>query len=325
MDNRNENGVSVRVMGDFLTVTMRDLRARGPRPMVPYITTRGSNIPFSMPPTFQETYSGIMLPASDIVPSSIFAESCPACDAIAMDIMDPDYAPSYPKGWLLVACRRHAVVLESNSDRQAFVGGVLETRNTATMRYNSRVAEKKAAAAAIESSSSTCTSTHPIPSAPPPSPNTSGTSTPTTLSSAEKDPCPICVEDKPNLVLDCGHSFCKPCLTTWQQNCSDQKLIVWINSTPDILANYPILEANIKSRFTCPMCRTYLQYTKQSRRKRKMHNRMSRGEDWTEGSARVRRGGAGGRALRERRRLEREDAEDICDEATFRMPVVFRT
>jgi hypothetical protein len=321
MDNRNEDGVSVRVTGDFLTVAMRDLRARGPRPLVPYITTRGSNIPFSMPPTFQETYPDIMLPASDTVPSSIFAESCPACDEIAMDIMDPDSAPSYPKGWVLVACRRHAVVSESNSERQHFVGGVLERRNTAAMRYLSRVAEKKAAAtAAIESSSSTCSSTLPVPSAPSSSPNT----TRTALSSVEKDPCPICVEENPNLVLDCGHSFCKPCLTTWQQNCSDQKLIVWVNSTLNIRSDYPILEANIKSRFTCPMCRTYLQYTKQSRRKRKMHNRMSRGEGWTEGSARTRRGGAGGRALRERRRLEREEAEDICDEATFRMPVVYR-
>jgi hypothetical protein len=279
-----------------------------------------------MPPTFQETYSSIMLPATNTIPSSIFAESYPACDAIAMDIMDPDHAPSYPKGWVLVACRRHAVVSESNSDRQQFVGGVLETRNTAAMRYLSRVAKKKAAAAtaAIESSSSTCTSTHPVPSAPPSSPNTSGTSTPTTTSCAEKVPCPICVEDKPDLVLDCGHSFCKPCLVTWQQNCSDQKLIVWVNSTPNVRSDYPILEANIKSRFTCPMCRTYLQYTKQSRRKRKMHNKMSRGEAWTEGSARVRRGCAGGRALRKRRRLEREEADDICDEATFRMLGVYR-
>jgi hypothetical protein len=38
----------------------------------------------------------------------------------------------------------------------------------------------------------------------------------------------------------------------------------------------------------------------------------------------VRRGGVGGRTSRARRRMEMEEAEDICDEATFRMPVVYR-
>jgi hypothetical protein len=54
-----------------------------------------------------------------------------------------------------------------------------------------------------------------------------------------------------------------------------------------------------------------------------MHNRMRRGEHW-ERSARTRRGGVGGRARRERERMERENAEDLCDEASFRMPVVYR-
>jgi hypothetical protein len=32
----------------------------------------------------------------------------------------------------------------------------------------------------------------------------------------------------------------------------------------------------------------------------------------------------GGRPSRERRRREREEAEDLCDEAAFRMPDVYR-
>jgi hypothetical protein len=261
------------------------------------------------------------------VPSTVFAESCPACDEIAMDNLDSSFVPRYPQGWTLVACRRHAPALKADVDhRHVFVGGIPEAKSASATRYDSRAAEKKAATAAIESSSSTCTNTHSAPSAPSPSPDSNGTVTPTTTTCAEKDPCPICVEEKPNLTLDCGHSFCNPCLTTWQQNFTDEKLDNWLQSSNILLQSYPILQANIKSRFTCPMCRTYLQHTKQSRRKRKMHNAMIRGEDWTEGSARTRRGGAGGNALIERTRQEQdEDAMDICDEAPSRMPVVYRT
>jgi hypothetical protein len=361
MDNTNEYGVSTRITDDFATTIVRNsLAVRRPRHMTtPLIhpdtgaTSRIYNIPSELDTTYADSIFGMsannddytveeILESRYTVPSSVFAESCPACDEMAMDFIDPSFAPRYPKGWELVACRRHAGALKSSADeRQVLVGGVPETRKNCAMRYYARrmtqevekAAEKRAAAAAVESSSSTCTDTPSAvesistrahtPSAPPSSPDISGTTTPTTTT-AETDPCPICVEDKPNLTLDCGHSFCNPCLTTWQQGFSDEKLIAWVNSSSLILRCYPILSANLKSRFTCPMCRTYLQHTQQSRRKRKMHNQMLRGEDWTENSARVRRGGVGGRTSRARRRMEMEEAEDICDEATFRMPVVYR-
>jgi hypothetical protein len=348
MDNTNEYGVSTRITDDFATTIVRNsLAVRRPRHLTTPlnhlntgVTSRIYNMPSELDTTYADSIFGMsannddytveeILESRYTVPSSVFAESCPACDEMAMDFIDPSFAPRYPKGWELVACRRHAGALKSSvDDRQVLVGGVPEARKNCAMRYYARrmtqevekAAEKRAAAAAVESSSSTCTDT---PSAPPSSPNISGTTTPTTTA-AETDPCPICVEDKPNLTLDCGHSFCNPCLTTWQQGFSDEKLIAWVNSSSLILRCYPILSANLKSRFTCPMCRTYLQHTQQSRRKRKMHNKILRGEDWTETSARVRRGGVGGRASRARRRIEMEEAEDLCDEAAFRMPVVYR-
>jgi hypothetical protein len=356
MDNTNEYGVSTRITDDFVTTIVRNsLAVRRPRhlttPLIhpdTGVTSRIYNMPSELDTVYADSIFGMsannddatveeILESRYTVPSSVFAESCPTCDEMAMDFIDPSFAPRYPKSWELVACRRHAGALKSSvDDRQVLVGGVPEARKNSAMRYYSRrmtqemekAAEKRAAAAAVESSTSgntpseTSTCAH-IPSAPPPSPNISGKTTPTTTA-AETDPCPICVEDKPNLTLDCGHSFCNPCLTTWQQGFSDEKLIAWVNSSSLILRCYPILSANLKSRFTCPMCRTYLQHTRQSRRKRKMHNQMLRGEDWTGNSARVRRGGVGGRASRARRRIEMEEAEDICDEAAFRMPVVYR-
>jgi hypothetical protein len=320
------------------------------------------------------------------VPASVFAKSCPTCDEIAMEIMDPYFTARYPKGWSLVACRKHASALKSDKTaRDVFIGGVPESRAHSAIRYYSRRATQEAEKAAAKQDamvdaaldllstellvtsdplsappstptseitllapvpSSTPTSTPYTLSAPaPPSTPTSDntlfppTSTPYTLlvpstpeaiatppptTTAEKDPCPICVEGTPDLTLDCGHHFCNPCLTHWQQGFSDEKLSTWVSSSAILRMCFPILEANLKSRFTCPMCRTYLQHTKQSRRKRKMHNRMSRGEHWEQGGARTRRGGVGARARRERERMEREEAEDLCDEAAFRMPVVYR-
>lgn len=69
---------------------------------------------------------------------------------------------------------------------------------------------------------------------------------------------------------------------------------------PTLPTLYPILNAHVKSRFTCPMCRTYLQHTKQSRRAKKLHNKRSRGEELNL-SARGRRGGQG---RRKRQRAE---------------------
>jgi hypothetical protein len=358
MNNTNEYGVSTRVTDDFVTTIVRNpLAVRRPARLTTPgeyldmgVTSRIYNMPSELDTTYADSIFGMsanndestveeILESRYTVPSSVFAESCPACDEMAMDFIDPSFAPRYPKGWELVACRRHAGALKSSvDDRQVLVGGVPEARKNCAMRYYSRrmtqeMEKAAAAAAAVELASLTCTDTSSAveststcahtPSAPPSSPNISGTTTPTTTT-AETDPCPICVEDKPNLTLDCGHSFCNPCLTTWQQGFSDEKLITWVNSSSLILRCYPILSANLKSRFTCPMCRTYLQHTRQSRRKRKMHNQMLRGEDWTESSARVRRGGVGGRASRARRRLEMEEAEDFCDEAAFRMPVLYR-
>ena len=71
-----------------------------------------------------------------------------------------------------------------------------------------------------------------------------------------------------------------------------------------------------------------MQYTHQSRRKRKLRNKVIRGEDLEEGeveSARLRRGGREGRKRRARMERERHrEAADGCQEAPASMPVVQR-
>jgi hypothetical protein len=351
-NNTNETNVSTRVTDDFVTTIVRNLATTRRQPPSSLLTNRGghqiltnyaldSNFPtasaqqeaaytsslrrMSYTYTRVDDFVGEIPEGRYTVPSSVFAESCVVCDEQAMDVVDPSFVPRYPKGWELVACRRHAGALKSTvDDGEVFVGGVAEARKSSALRYYTRrnylEAEKKAA-----EKKATATTDSTSPTTPPPSPNTSCSSTSSSHAAARKDPCPICVEDQPTLTLDCTHSFCVPCLTTWQQNYLDTHLSTWLHTTPLILHCYPILSAHLKSRFTCPMCRKHLQYTHQSRRKRKMQNKRARGEeDWMQGSARTRRGGVGGRPSRERRRREREEAEDLCDEAAFRMPDVYR-
>ncbi|KEQ59216.1 uncharacterized protein M437DRAFT_78354 [Aureobasidium melanogenum CBS 110374] len=207
------------------------------------------------------------------IPSHIFAESCPMCDEIALDEGErrEGFVARYPRGWVLVACKRHVDVLRTTNE---------------------------------------------VPEAPP-----SNTITiPTTASATAQDPCPICISNPPHLHLDCNHAFCTPCLTNWQTASLDTSLSSWLTSTPLLLPQYPILAATLKSRFTCPMCRTNLQFTKQSRRKKKMRNQRARGEELTGGiGARSRRGG-------QRNRRRRGGREVPCVEAppSESMPVVER-
>jgi hypothetical protein len=372
MDNGNGDAtlgatddVSLGTMNDFVTVSINNTGTHLRIGQIGSIEGSITNMPSSISyntrhevpvDTLAQAFEG-----NYPVPSTVFAESCPTCDEIAMEIMDPYFTARYPKGWSLVACRKHASALKSDKTaRDVFIGGVPESRAHSALRYYSRRAAQKAGKVAekpgamfdaamdllsmellytsdpLSAPPSTPTHNPYTPSAPalpstptpedtlsaPPSASEAITTPPPTTT-AEKDPSPICVEGTPDLTLDCGHHFCTPCLTHWQQGFSDEKLSTWVSSSAILRMCFPILEANLKSRFTCPMCRTYAQHTKQSRRKRKMHNRMSRGEGW-EQSARTRRGGVGGRARRERERMEREDAEDLCDEASFRMPVVYR-
>lgn len=274
------------------------------------------------------------------VPSNVFAKSCPTCDEIAMEKTDTDFVPRYPVGWELVACRRHAAALKTSQSGKEFrVGGVPEARSKAARRYYcqrrialdaEKTAEKNIATATAAAATTTTETAAPAtttPSAQVSSPNTSLTPPPPDTTTAEKDPCPICVEGTPNLTLDCTHSFCTPCLTTWQQNSTDSKLSSWVQNNEVIQRCYPILVANLKSRFTCPMCRTWLQYTHQSRRKRKLRNKVMRGEEIEEGeveSARLRRGGREGRKRRARMERERHREGDVCQEAPASMPVVQR-
>lgn len=353
MDDGNEDNVTLGAANESGQYSNADISNRLHLSLVRTVYTSGIDIT----PSTAETLFGIaasevqasMRQASDLhrrlcdqvlqshfkVPANVFAKSCPTCDEMATEKMDPEFVPRYPKGWELVACRRHASALKTSSpnSKDFLVGGVAEARTKAATRYYSarrstlhadKAAEKKAAAAAAAAAAET--------GAPSPTPNTPSTSPPPT--SAEKDPCPICVEGTPNLTLDCSHSFCTPCLTTWQQNFSDQKLTAWVQSSDTIQRCYPILAANLKSRFTCPMCRTWLQYTHQSRRKRKLQNRVMRGEEIAEGevgSARSRRGGREGRKRRAKMarmsrmaRAEREEAGDGCPDAPAGMPVVQR-
>lgn len=264
------------------------------------------------------------------VPANMFAESCPSCDEIAVENVEEGFVARYPRGWLLVACKRHAQMLKaSGNGKHICVGGQPELRSKAAYRFQERelkpkeqkAAEKRAATVAISPSAGDKT-----PSTPPSTPASSSTTTPT--NPAQKDPCPICVDSIPNLRLDCNHSFCKPCLTHWQQNFTDQPLSDWITSTPGVRVQYPILAANLKSRFTCPMCRTYLQFTKQSRRKKKTRNQLARGEEVGVPSARSRRGGQRRRRPRVGDGLRSEGtnalAENACVIAPDSMPVVAR-
>lgn len=36
-----------------------------------------------------------------------------------------------------------------------------------------------------------------------------------TKNSEEETECPICLDRRPDLVLDCSHAFCTPCIEQW--------------------------------------------------------------------------------------------------------------
>lgn len=272
------------------------------------------------------------------VPSTIFAESCPVCDEVASESVDPEFVAKYPKGWVLVTCKRHSDLLKTNNldtRKLVWVGGNVESTAKAAERYEQRKELKamdKATAAVVVAAENGISTT------PRPSPSIPSTSPPTNLQPKTKqnqkptDPCPVCVENTPNLTLDCGHKFCIPCLNNWQATCHDTNLSEWMKTNPGVRIQYPILQAHLKSRFTCPMCRAQSQFTKQSRRKKKkLLSRLGRGEEEGAGvAARSRRGG------QRRSRARRQGAgvltshwvapwmrENACDAADS-MPVVQR-
>ncbi|KAH0334577.1 hypothetical protein KCU74_g2873, partial [Aureobasidium melanogenum] len=234
------------------------------------------------------------------VPESVFAESCPVCDEIAMESIEEGFIARYPRGWVLVACQRHVEVLRTSSGgTHVCVGGQLELRSKAAYRFQERelkrseekAVEKRAAAAntaAAAAAAATSAVADKVPETPPSTPTSSTAPTPT-----PQDPCPICLATPPTLLLSCTHTFCTPCLTHWQTTSLDTALSTWLSSCRLLLSKYPILSATLKSRFTCPMCRANLQFTKQSRRKKKIGNKISRGENvgGVMAAARSRRGG----------------------------------
>ncbi|KAG9909765.1 hypothetical protein KCU98_g2717, partial [Aureobasidium melanogenum] len=90
------------------------------------------------------------------VPESVFAESCPVCDEMAMESIEEGFIARYPRGWVLVACQRHVGVLRTSSGgTHVCVGGQLELRSKAALRLQERelkrseekAVEKRAAAA----------------------------------------------------------------------------------------------------------------------------------------------------------------------------------
>ncbi|KAI5246441.1 hypothetical protein E4T42_06371 [Aureobasidium subglaciale] len=238
------------------------------------------------------------------VPEDVFAESCPTCDEIAADtglvVGDGD---EYPAGWKLIACRRHAQVLKDQNDDARYVGFEAEVGRQAAERYYQRLREqkdKKKAEAKAEAQAGS------IPE-----------KTPTTTTSTSTDEiCPICVDAKAKLTIDCGHSFCAHCITEWQQNYTDEKLADWLDDCPEVLEEYRILKAHLKSRYTCPMCRTYLQHTKLSRREKRAWNDMVKGLPPLV-SARSRRGGQNRRRARA--------GEGLRSEAPSGMPLIRRS
>lgn len=251
------------------------------------------------------------------VPDSIFAESCPLCDEIALESTEQGFVARYPRGWVLVACKRHVDVLRtSEGGSHVVVGEQGELRSKAAYRFREREVKRREKKA-VEERAGTATSSavaDEIPETPPSTPpsgntpipqtepasNTTPTppSPPPTIQKATTDPCPICLSTPPTLSLSCTHTFCLPCLTNWQTTSLDTALSTWLSSSPLLLTNYPILSATLKSRYTCPMCRANLQFTKQSRRKKKRWNRRERGEEAGVMAARSRRGGQRNRRRR---------------------------
>ncbi|CAD0088077.1 unnamed protein product, partial [Aureobasidium vineae] len=199
------------------------------------------------------------------------------CDELAMENMDPRVPLRYPQGWELVSCRRHTPILQKLPMKPQ-----KSTWHSATLTANSSAWSKKPQKSELSHQPLKPQHRHqhqnPALQYQPPT------------QEDEREPCPICTEGTPNLTVDCGHSFCSPCLTQWQQGCTDQKFADWLRDRPMLRARYPVLEAILKSRFTCPMCRNYLQHTKLSRRAKKMWNRRERGEP-AGVSSRSRRGG----------------------------------
>ncbi|KAI5202640.1 hypothetical protein E4T39_04594 [Aureobasidium subglaciale] len=169
------------------------------------------------------------------VPEGIFAESCPTCDDIAADIPFT-IGEEYPHGWKLVACRRHATILKDKHDDIRYVGGKPELGSQAAARYYSRLREQKdknkteaKAEAKAEAQAEVQGEAHV---------EADLTTTPPT-----DEICPICVDATAKFKIDCGHSFCAPCITEWQKNYTDEKLADWLEDCPDVLEEYRILKA----------------------------------------------------------------------------------
>lgn len=248
------------------------------------------------------------------VPKGVFAESCPVCDEIAMEeSIEKGFVARYPRGWVLVACKRHVDVLRtSEGGSHVVVGGQPELKSKAAFRFRERELKRRKKKA-VEERAGTATSdavADEIPETPPSTPPSGNTPIPQTKPASSTipippttqkvvaDPCPICLSTPPTLHLPCTHAFCLPCLTHWQTTSVDVPLSTWLSSSPLLLTTYPILSATLKSRFTCPMCRANLQFTKQSRRKKKRWNGRERGEEAGVVAARSRRGGQRNRRRR---------------------------
>lgn len=238
------------------------------------------------------------------VPEDVHAESCPACDDIAAGTTS--LSEEYPPGWKLVSCHRHARILNDITDNTRFVGGVRENSRAAATRYYKRQTKQK------EQHKSTPT-----------------TSESTTIATATSAPpisteCAICLEAKPNIKIDCGHTFCSPCIAHWAEEQIDHNLAEWFEECPDVLIEFPILKHHAKSRYTCPMCRYHGQHTKQSRRGKKTWNNVTRGLPPID-SSRGRRGGQRRRRVREaHERATVEGATIDLPRAPPSMPLVTR-
>lgn len=279
------------------------------------LTTRPG---FELPQTLLTSALISLMPELEYtIPSHIFAESCPICDEIAMGTEETEgrerFVARYPRGWVLVACKRHAEILRTTSagGNHVVVGGQPELRSKAALRFREREKQRKQQKRATTATSAEANPTPPT--------------KPMSTTQKHSDPCPICFSSPAHLNLDCTHTFCTPCLSHWQTTSFDPHLSSWL-SNPLIQHQYPILSANLKSRFTCPMCRANLQFTKQSRRKKKMRNRRERGEEVDgEMGARSRRGGQKRRRRgREGEGVMRSEWVAPCVEASESMPVVER-
>ncbi|KAI5263166.1 hypothetical protein E4T47_09083 [Aureobasidium subglaciale] len=182
------------------------------------------------------------------VPEDVFAESCPTCDEIAADaaliVGDGD---EYPARWKLIACRRHAQVLKDQNDDARYVGFEAEVGRQAAERYYQRLREqknKKKAEARVEAQAGAQAEPQYEPqdeskAEPQVDSILKRTHTTTTLT---HETCPVCVDAKAKLTIDCGHSFCVHCITEWQQNYTDEKLADWLDDCPEVLEEYLIAQ-----------------------------------------------------------------------------------